>query len=75
MRYMNTKYLEKAIEIAGGQTALAKLIGRKQSHISTWLNRDLKVPGVEARLIDEALDGQVTRFQLRTDVFGSEQAA
>ena len=73
---MNTKYLEKAIKIAGGQTALAKLIGRRQSHVSTWLYRDKKVPAVAARLIDEALDGQVTRYQLRPDVFGQpEQAA
>lgn len=62
---MGTKSLKKAISIAGSQTALAGMIGKKQSHIWTWLNRDKKVPPLVARQIESALNGQVTAEELR----------
>lgn len=81
----NANALKKAIETAGGQAALAELINqipppnkktwvpKRQSHVSSWLIRDKgKVPPVEARMIDEALDGEVSRFDLRPDVFGKQ---
>ena len=67
---MTTLHLERAIEIAGGQTKLAKLIGKNQSTVWTWLNRDKKVPPLAAILIDTALDSQVTKSQLCPEIFG-----
>lgn len=62
-------YLKEAISIAGGQTALAKLIGRRQSTIHTMLHRDKKVSAIVALAIEEALDYQVTKEQLCPDIF------
>lgn len=63
--------LQKAVEITGGQTQLAKLIGVRQSHVWNWLNRSLGVvPADYCRAIEEATNGAVTRYELRPDVFG-----
>ncbi len=67
---MSTQALKKAIQIAGSQTALAKLIDKQQGHVSSWLHRDKKVPPRMAILIERALDGQVTRAELCPDIFG-----
>jgi DNA-binding transcriptional regulator YdaS (Cro superfamily) len=60
--------LEEAVELAGGQTALARTIGKEQGHVSTWLRRD-KV-AAECVLAIEAATG-VSRHRLRPDVFGA----
>lgn len=63
--------LEKAIDIAGGQTALARLIGESQSKVGNWLRRSSGVvPGEYCRKIEFAVGGEVTRYDLRPDVFG-----
>ncbi|MCU7933710.1 MAG: helix-turn-helix domain-containing protein [Candidatus Thiodiazotropha sp. (ex Dulcina madagascariensis)] len=68
---MNTEPLQKAIRLAGGQTALAALIGRgvKQGHVWGWLNRDKKVPAEHCKAIEYKLDGAVKAEELRPDVF------
>jgi len=64
--------LQKAVEIAGGQTCLAKLIGIRQSHVWNWLNRSLGVVPAEYCIkIEQATNGSVTRYDLRPDVFGA----
>lgn len=60
--------LERAIEIAGGQSALAEKIGKKQAHVAMWLKRR-KVPAEVCADIEGATDGAVTRQSLRPDVF------
>lgn len=68
---MKTKTpLEKAIEAAGGQTALGNAIGRPQSTVRTWLVRGAKVPAEVVRDIERATCGTVTRYELRPDIFG-----
>ena len=64
--------LQLAIELAGGQSALARLCGGrvKQAHVWNWLNRNRALPSEHARTVEEALGGKVTRYQLRPDVFG-----
>lgn len=72
------KALERAIEIAGGQTALAQRIGPpiKQAHVWYWLNRsDGVVPAEHCAAIEEATDGEITRHDLRPDIFGEPQPA
>lgn len=63
--------LRKAVELAGGQVALAKAIGVKQQHVWNWLNRDLKTPAERVVAIEHAVAGEVTRYELRPDVFGT----
>lgn len=69
--------LRKAIEIAGGQAALARLIGKKPAHVWMWLNRDKRVPAEMCKPIEMATSGQVKRHELRPDLFDppTEQAA
>jgi len=62
--------LARAIRLAGGQSALAARIGRAQGHIHYWLNHAKNgVPPHAAIEIEEALDGAVTRQDLRPDIF------
>lgn len=70
-------YIQKAIEIAGSQAKLASRIvvwhsGRDccctltQQGVSKWL----EVPPEHCRAIEEITHGEVTRYDLRPDVFG-----
>lgn len=67
--------LEKAIELAGGQSSLARLINVSQPRISNWLNRDKKVPAEYVYPIVNAVGGKVTAHDLRPDVFPKKNAA
>lgn len=74
---MTENFLIKAVEIAGGQTALAdKLNARqvqdnvKQAHIWNWLNTTKDgVPAEQVRPVCEVCDWQVTPHQLRPDLY------
>lgn len=59
--------LLKAIELAGGQVALAsKLPGVKsQSAIANWVMRKSEAPTKHCAAIERATGGQVTRRDLR----------
>ena len=63
--------LQKAIDQCGGQSSLASKIGKKQAHVSTWLNRDKKVPA-EMVLKIERVSG-VPRHELRPDVYPPDE--
>lgn len=68
--------LQRAIEAANGQSALARMIGRQQGHIHYWLKHSKEgVPPQAAIDIETALGGAVTRHELRPDIFGPERAA
>lgn len=68
---MDTKALNRAIELAGGQKPLADAIGTTQSQVWYWLNRSKRgVPGEFAPLIEVATRGEVSRHDLRPDIFG-----
>jgi len=58
--------LQRAVELAGGQTALAKRIGKTQGHISKWLQRDFIPP--DAVLAIERATG-IPRHELRPDIY------
>jgi DNA-binding transcriptional regulator YdaS (Cro superfamily) len=62
--------LRKAVELAGGLSGLARAIGAKQQHVWNWLNRDGKPAAEYVLAIESAVEGQVTRYELRPDVFG-----
>lgn len=64
------KHIEKAIDIAGSQAALAELIGMSQAGIHYLLRggkRKIKVKTAEA--IAKATNNRVRRCDLRPDVF------
>lgn len=63
--------LDRAIEICGGQTGLGRKIGASQQLVAYWQKvRKGRVPAEFARDIELAVDGQVTRKDLRPDLFG-----
>lgn len=70
--------LEKAVEAAGGQTELAKLIDPdqkkvKQQNIWTWLNRDKKTSAKWAAKVSQATG--VPCHELRPDIFPAPKPA
>lgn len=71
--------LQKAIEVVGSQTELARRctdIGPKQyqqGHVGYWL-RAGRVSPPAAIVIEKATDGQVTRHDLRPDLYPREAA-
>lgn len=66
--------LSRAVEIAGSQAALAEKIGKKQPQIAMWLKRGTVDPAY-CIAIEEATGAQVTRYDLRPDVFGEAPKA
>ncbi len=66
--------LVKAIEVVGGQTQLARLLGVKQANVWHWLNKADRVPGEYVLAIETATGGQVTRHALRPDLYPDAQA-
>lgn len=65
--------LEKAIELAGGQAALARLLGVKQGHVWYWLRKTGRVPAEKVLPTVEALDGKISRRELRPDLYPPEE--
>ena len=66
---MRNDLIQKAIDITGGQSALAKKCGKKQGHVWHWLNSD-RVSPEAAILVDDATHGEVSKHDLRPDIFG-----
>ena len=63
------KALERAISLAGSQTALAKGIGVSQQRVWSWLYRGHKAGADKAISIEKFTNGEVTRHQLRPDYY------
>lgn len=61
--------LQKAIDYAGSQSALARLLGgkTKQQHVFHWMNKG--IPAKRAIEIEVATNGAVTRSELRPDLW------
>lgn len=58
--------LARAVDLVGGQVALAAAIGLKQQNIWNWLNRGEGVaPADHCAAIERAADGKVRRWDLR----------
>lgn len=60
--------LGKVIELAGGQSALAKAIGLKQGHIYYWMKTG-RIPGDHVLAVCEAVSFEVTPHELRPDIY------
>ncbi|REG85621.1 MULTISPECIES: transcriptional regulator [Gammaproteobacteria] len=63
------KHLLRAINILGGQSALARSINTKQQNVWFWLNKSGRVPAEFVLSIEQETKGQVTRSQLRPDIY------
>lgn len=63
----DTSAIEKAIEVAGGLSALASKLGIKPPSVYEWKARG-RVPA--ERVLDVESATGVTRYELRPDIFG-----
>lgn len=74
---INNFHLERAIKILNRtQEQFAEdLGGLSQPTISSYVTGRRKVPPVHCRKIEAMTNGQVTRYQLRPDVFGEQPEA
>lgn len=61
--------LRKAIAIAGSQSKLGKAIGYSQAAVSLWLLQSKRAPAEVVIAIEKAVDGKVTRQELRPDLY------
>ncbi len=61
--------IDSAIQVLGTQDALAAALGIKSPSISEWRKRG-RVPAERCLAIEAATNGQVTREELRPDIFG-----
>lgn len=68
------KALDRAIKIAGGVTALAKKLKVDQSTVSQWRRRK-SLPPEMVIPIELATDSQVTRHELRPDLYPRDAPA
>ncbi|MBO1894200.1 helix-turn-helix domain-containing protein [Shewanella sp. BF02_Schw] len=59
--------ISKSAEVTGGQTALAKMLGVKQSHVWNWINRRQQAPAKYIRAISTATKGLVSVDELLND--------
>jgi DNA-binding transcriptional regulator YdaS (Cro superfamily) len=57
--------LQTAVDIVGGQTALAAVLGVKQQNVWNWLSRAAFVPPVHCPAIEPATGYVVMRWHLR----------
>lgn len=61
--------LRRAKNIIGSETALAQVVGVAQPSVNYMLKRGKRVPAEWCLALEAATDGQVTRHELRPDLF------
>ncbi|RBO82594.1 YdaS family helix-turn-helix protein [Marinomonas aquiplantarum] len=59
--------IQKAVNIIGTQTKVARLIGVKQAHVWNWLRLHKRAPAKYIRRISEATEGKVSVDELLQD--------
>lgn len=67
--------LKRAKEILGSQRALAEAVGRKQPTVHGILNGGERVPAEWCLPIERATNGEITRHQLRPDLYPTDEEA
>lgn len=65
---MSENAIQKAVRLAGGQSALARAIGVTQGAVWKWLNNFQKVSPENAVAISIATRGEVKPYELRPDI-------
>lgn len=69
--------LRRAIDVVGGQSALAGALGRRQSTIWSWLNEQRQAAAEVVLRIEELTreaGNEVSRHELRPDIYPLEEA-
>jgi len=66
---MNRKF-EKACKIMGGRTAMKDALKVTRQAVSLWAKGIDKVPVKRVLQIEQLTGGQITRYDLRPDIYG-----
>lgn len=64
--------LKKAIKHLGGVSRVAKMCLLTQPSVSSWLKKG-RIPIRHVLTIERATGGQVTRYEMRPDVYGNSE--
>lgn len=65
--------IEKAIETVGTQSELARKIGVFPQQVQKWFSTGL-IPPNRVLAVEKATNGQVTRYELRPDIYPPSNA-
>lgn len=66
--------LQRAIVIAGSSAELARRCGVTRASLQGWKDGD-RVPAERVLAVEAAVDGRVTRHELRPDLYPQDEAA
>lgn len=66
--------IEKAVEVSGGQSALARKLGVAPQSVQRWVAKN-QVPVKRVVQIEAAVEGLITRYELRPDIFAAPSFA
>lgn len=66
--------LEKAVEVVGSRSAMARAIGVRYQSVQKWIARGY-APAGRVLAIEAATGGQVTRHELRPDIYPEEEGS
>lgn len=75
------KHLQRAVDIAGSQSQLARDLSEKlnktiyQGHVRKWLMNSKVIPDYICKPVEEITNGQVKRSQLRPDLWDKKEVA
>ncbi|HFL7942321.1 helix-turn-helix domain-containing protein [Pseudomonas putida] len=64
--------IDEVVRLAGGQAELARRCNTSQPRIWQCVHRNKKVPADLVIPLEKAVGGQVTRHQLRPDLYPAE---
>lgn len=65
--------IDEVVRLAGGQAELARRCNTSQPRIWQCINRNLRIPADLVIPFERAVDGRVTRFQLRPDLYPRDE--
>jgi DNA-binding transcriptional regulator YdaS (Cro superfamily) len=68
---------ERAIELLGGPSAVARQLGSRGVRVSPWAVSKWRrrIPAERVLLIEQLTGGRITRHELRPDLYPAEVAA
>lgn len=66
--------IRRAVQLAGGAASLARRLGITRVSVHEWVKRG-RIPAERVIAVEAAVDAQVTRHELRPDLYPENDAA